>query len=53
MESKKTTLTLIDHKQVNVSGISVHVAATGNKDNQTMLFLHGYPENWKAVEGVH
>ena len=42
----------ISHQQINVGGISVHIALTGDSANQAILFLHGYPENWQEFEGV-
>lgn len=30
----------------------MHVIETGNRSGQPILFLHGYPENWQAFEGV-
>jgi pimeloyl-ACP methyl ester carboxylesterase len=43
---------VISHQQINVGGISVHVALAGDSANQAILFLHGYPENWQEFEGV-
>src|SRR5690242_18879203 len=48
--SNKTNI--ISHQQINVEGISVHVALAGDSANQAILFLHGYPENWQEFEGV-
>jgi pimeloyl-ACP methyl ester carboxylesterase len=42
----------IDHQQIEVAGISVHAAVAGNRERQAILFLHGYPQNWKAFERV-
>jgi pimeloyl-ACP methyl ester carboxylesterase len=42
----------MDHQQINVGGTSIHVAMAGDPANQAVLFLHGYPENWAAFEGV-
>jgi pimeloyl-ACP methyl ester carboxylesterase len=42
----------ISHQQINVGGISVHIALAGDSANQAILFLHGYPENWQEFEGV-
>lgn len=52
MNTKATTLSTITYWQANVNGVSVHVAEAGNKGNQTILFLHGFPENSRAFEGV-
>jgi pimeloyl-ACP methyl ester carboxylesterase len=43
---------VISHQQINVGGISVHVALAGDSANQAILFLHGYPESWQEFEGV-
>ena len=40
------------HKQIDVNGISTHVVELGNEDNQTVIFLHGFPEDWSAFENV-
>jgi pimeloyl-ACP methyl ester carboxylesterase len=42
----------MNHRQINVSGTSIHVATAGDPVNPSILFLHGYPENWAAFEGV-
>ena len=52
MNKKATTSHPITHWQTNVNGVSVHIAEAGNKGNQTILFLHGFPENSRAFEGV-
>jgi pimeloyl-ACP methyl ester carboxylesterase len=52
MDIKETASNSIIHRQVKVNNISVHLAETGNKGNQTILLLHGYPENWQAFEEV-
>ena len=49
MSNKANTIT---HQQINVHGISVHVALAGDSANQAILFLHGYPENWQEFEDV-
>ncbi|MBO9204390.1 MULTISPECIES: alpha/beta fold hydrolase [Niastella] len=49
---KENASSLITHQQINVGGISVHVALAGDSANQAILFLHGYPENWQEFEGV-
>ena len=41
-----------NHQLVKVNGTSVHVVETGNRNGQPILFLHGYPQNWQAFEGV-
>lgn len=41
-----------NHQLIKVNGTSVHVVETGNRNGQTILLLHGYPENWQSFEGV-
>ncbi|XP_050218090.1 uncharacterized protein LOC126668904 [Mercurialis annua] len=36
----------IEHKDVNVNGISMHVAQTGPTNGPVILFIHGFPELW-------
>lgn len=43
---------LFSHREVNVNGVLTHVIEAGNKEKQPILFLHGYPENWKEYEKV-
>lgn len=40
------------HQQIDVKGISVHLVEAGKNSKQRILFLHGYPENWRAFENV-
>jgi pimeloyl-ACP methyl ester carboxylesterase len=47
-----TEVNAFKHQQVIINGISTHLVETGNKDKQTILFLHGYPENWMMFEPV-
>jgi pimeloyl-ACP methyl ester carboxylesterase len=47
-----TLLNYFEHYQFDVNGISTHIAETGDKNNQTVLFLHGYPESWMAFSNV-
>lgn len=42
----------IDHKQVVVNDRAVTMLEIGNRENQTILFLHGYPENCREFEEV-
>ncbi|MDO9045798.1 MAG: hypothetical protein Q7U35_10925 [Methanobacteriaceae archaeon] len=37
------------HQQIDINGISTHIIEAGNKKRPTILFLHGYPENWVAL----
>jgi pimeloyl-ACP methyl ester carboxylesterase len=45
-------LNSFEHYQLNINGVSTHLAEIGNKEKQTVLFLHGYPENWMAFANV-
>ncbi|KAG6479200.1 AB hydrolase superfamily protein YfhM-like [Zingiber officinale] len=36
----------IEHSFLNVNGLSLHVAHTGNGEKGAVLFLHGFPEIW-------
>ena len=40
------------HRQVEVEGLSIHVAEGGATEKPTALFLHGWPECWAAFERV-
>ena len=39
------------HKQVMVDGISIHVVEAGD-GKSSILFLHGWPENWMAFKEI-
>ena len=52
MRNHEGTNHSIDHRQIEVAGISVHAATAGNPGRPAILFLHGYPQNWKAFERV-
>lgn len=41
-----------EHKQIDVNGISTHIVEAGDKNKQSILFLHGFPEDWNAFEKV-
>lgn len=47
-----TAFNSFKHQQIDVKGISIHLVESGNKSKQTILFLHGYPENWRAFENI-
>ena len=34
------------HQQIDINGISTHIIEAGDNKRPTILFLHGYPENW-------
>jgi pimeloyl-ACP methyl ester carboxylesterase len=40
------------HRQVEIGDLSIHIVSSGNPDNKSLLFLHGFPENWRAYETV-
>ena len=40
------------HRQVEADGIPVHVVECGSSDKPTLLFLHGWPQSWKAFEST-
>jgi len=35
-----------NHKEIYVNGVNYHYVEEGDPSNQTMLFLHGFPEFW-------
>lgn len=41
-----------NHQQIYINGISTHIVETGNKEKQSIMFLHGFPENWMAFADV-
>ncbi len=43
---------IFEHRHLKVNDYSVHLIETGDKKNQTILFIHGYPESWKAFEKI-
>jgi pimeloyl-ACP methyl ester carboxylesterase len=40
------------HRQVEIGDRSIHIVTSGNPDNRSLLFLHGFPENWQTYETV-
>ena len=48
----KNTLQSLNHRQVDVNGISLHVVEAGLDRESTLLFLHGWPENWMAFKPI-
>ena len=46
------TYIMLKHFQITISKGSLHVVAAGSDQNPAVLFLHGWPENWRAFEKV-
>jgi pimeloyl-ACP methyl ester carboxylesterase len=40
------------HRYVIVDGLLIHVVEAGSKTAPAILFLHGWPESWKAFKSV-
>ena len=40
----------LHHQQIKVDGLSIHVVEGGKSDKPSILFLHGWPENWVLYE---
>jgi pimeloyl-ACP methyl ester carboxylesterase len=38
------------HESIEVDGGRIHVAHSGSPSDPAILFLHGWPENWKSYE---
>lgn len=38
------------HESIEVDGGRIHVAHAGSPSDPAILFLHGWPENWKSYE---
>jgi pimeloyl-ACP methyl ester carboxylesterase len=45
-------VTGVRHHQVTAGEHRVHVAETGDPDGPAFLFLHGWPESWRAWDSV-
>ncbi len=39
-------------RQVEIEGLSIHVLDGGKQDGPNLFFLHGWPEDWSAVQAV-
>jgi pimeloyl-ACP methyl ester carboxylesterase len=48
----RPTSNILKHSQLLVDGVSTHVVEAGNKDKQSILFLHGYPQTWMEFQQV-
>lgn len=44
--------TRFQERSVVVNGVSVHLVEAGDTTKPSILFLHGYPENWREFEEV-
>lgn len=40
------------HRQLDVDGLSIHVAEAGEPGRPAAFFVHGWPESWSAFERV-
>jgi len=45
-------VTGVRHHHVTVGEHRVHVAETGDPDGPPFLFLHGWPQSWRAWDSV-
>src|SRR4051812_9773451 len=52
MPSKTVAQSPLQHRQVDVEGISIHVVEGGAAEKPTVLFLHGWPESWATFEQI-
>ncbi len=52
MGTKETDVIEIHHRQVEVDGLSIHVAEAGAAEKPAVVCLHGWPEDWSAFEQV-
>ena len=43
---------MLKHAEIPVSKGNLHVIEAGSPQNSAVLFLHGWPENWRAFERV-
>ena len=43
---------MIDHTIIDIENGQIHVAQSGLPTNPAILFLHGWPENWRSYEKV-
>lgn len=40
------------HSQISMAGGSIHVTETGHQHDASVLFIHGWPEDWSAWTSV-
>jgi pimeloyl-ACP methyl ester carboxylesterase len=43
---------MIKHTMIDVENGKIHVAQSGSPTNPAILFLHGWPENWRSYEKI-
>ena len=43
---------IFTHRRVNVKGVPIHVVEAGLEAEHTLLFIHGWPTNWREFETV-
>jgi pimeloyl-ACP methyl ester carboxylesterase len=46
------TARTMDHRQIVVDGLDIHVAEAGAAERPPILFLHGWPESWMAFARI-
>jgi pimeloyl-ACP methyl ester carboxylesterase len=42
----------LQHRQLRIEGLSIHVVDGGAADKPAVVFLHGWPQSWAAFEPV-
>ena len=42
----------LHHRQVEIEGLSIHVIEGGSGKQSSVMFLHGWPENWQSFESL-
>jgi pimeloyl-ACP methyl ester carboxylesterase len=52
MSAPSTADPRFSHRQVQVEGLSIHVAEAGTRGHPAVLFLHGWPQCWAAFARV-
>jgi pimeloyl-ACP methyl ester carboxylesterase len=43
---------MLNHQQITLGGVSIHVVEQGNIDAPPFLFLHGWPESWRSWSSI-
>jgi pimeloyl-ACP methyl ester carboxylesterase len=43
---------MLQHQQITISGLPLHVVQAGDLERPGILFLHGWPESWAAFERI-